>query len=243
MAKVYRKRRAAKGKGKKRVAGRRRRGGKSTAPMNTACIRENYTTTINDGTMNFFRNIQLADLVYDRAQAVANAFQEFCIKSVKLRFQPAADTFTPASGNTIPQIYFMVDKSNAVPTNVTLNNLLDMGVKPVRFDNYNITRSWKPTVLTADMTNPAAVVASQPRTSPWLSTNANSGNPGAAWLPSAVDHQGALAFITRLNPATPVTPIHVDVEVVFAFRKPLWTNRVGEPVPAAIIRDGAAQPL
>ena len=243
MAKLYRKRKGVK-KMKKRVAGRRRRVGKATASLNTACIRENYTTTINDGTMNFFRNIQLADASYDRAQAVAAAFQEYCIKSVKLRFQPAADTFMPVSGNTIPQIYFMVDKTNAVPTNVSLTNLLDMGVKPVRFDDKNITRSWAPAVLTADMSNPATVVASQPRTSPWLSTNANSGNPAAAWSPSSVDHQGALAYITRLNPITPVTPIHVDIEVVFAFRKPLWSTRTGaESTPAAIIKDGLAQPL
>jgi len=219
-------------------------GSKRGAVTNTAAIKENYTITASDGNMTFFRQIQLADLTYDRAQAVAAAFQEYCIKYVKLTIQPSADTFAPAAGNVIPQLYFMYDKSNTLPTNVSLQNLLDMGCKPTRFDAKNIVRAWKPCALTADMVSPGAVAASQRRTSPWLSTNANAGNPGPAWAPSAIDHGGAVLYVTQMNPLTPPIGFKVDVEVVFQFRKPLWSNRSAETVtPASIVKDGQVLPI
>lgn len=209
----------------------------STPAVNTASLRENYSMTLPDGTMNFFRNVELADILYDRAQSVAAAFQEFKIKYVKLTFRPSADTFAPAAGNTIPQLYFQMDKSNSVPTTASLQTLLDMGCRPIRFDAKNIVKTYRPTVLTADMIGPGAVTASQTRSSPWLSTNANSGNPGAAWAPSVVDHLGCLFHVTQMNPLTPPVNFKVDVEVVFCFRKPLWRGGSSE-TPGNLIING-----
>jgi len=200
---------------------------RSTPSVNTASVRECYTTSLTDGAVNFFRNVELADASYDRSQSVARAFQEFKIRYIKLTFKPSADTFAPAAGNTIPQLYFQIDKSNAVPTSASLQTLLDMGCRPMRFDARNITKTWRPSVLTADMTAPGTITAAQIRTSPWLSTNANSGSPGAVWAPSIVDHLGCLFFVTRMNPLTPNVFYNVDVEVVFQFRKPLWRGTSG----------------
>lgn len=228
----------------KRKIQRKRRVSKRTSSVNSASLRENYTISLPDGTMNFFRNVELADVSYDRAQSVAAAFQEFKVKYIKLTFRPSADTFAPAAGNAIPQLYFQIDKSNSVPTNANLQTLLDMGVKPMRFDANNIVKTWKPTVLTADMISPGAVTASQIRTSPWLSTNENSGNPGAVWAPSIVDYLGCLFHVTQMNPLTPNINYYVDVEVVFLFRKPLWRRGAGETVmPANLIVNGAPTPL
>ena len=180
---------------------------------NTAAIKENYTVAIQDGNMTFFRNITLADASYDRAQAVAAAFQEYRIKYVKFTFQPSADTFPIAAGNVIPQMYFMVDRANAIPTNATLQTLKDMGAKVIRFDDKNRVIAFKPSVLMAGQTSPLVSAAAAIRLRPWLSTNANSDAPAAGWSPSDVDHQGLACYITKINPATPPVAVNVDVEV------------------------------
>lgn len=189
---------------------------------NTGSIKENYTVSIQDGNTTFFRSISLADASYDRAQACAAAFQEFRIKYVKFTFQPSADTFPLAAGNVIPQMYFMIDRANAVPTNATLTTLKDMGAKVQRFDDKNRTIRFKPSVLISGQSAAGVDTAAQIKITPWLSTNANSGNPGAAWAPSQIDHQGLVCYITKVNPLTPAVAVNVDVEVVFQFRKPLW---------------------
>lgn len=184
-----------------------------------------------------FFNTALAAATYNRSQAVAQAFQEYRIKYVKLTFKPSADTFTPAAGNIIPQLYFQMNKYNAVPTNANLQTLLDMGCRPIRFDDKNVMRAWKPTVLLgADLVPLAAVSAQKPLTTPWLSTNANAQNPGAVWLPSNVEHLGCLFIVQKPNPATPTINYVVDVEVVFQFRRPLST--VGDTSTPAITLHG-----
>lgn len=200
----------------------------ATYKVNTASIRECQTQAFPDGQLVFYRNLGLDDAQYDRAQTVAQAYQEFRIKYVKLTFRPSCDTFTPVAGNTIPQLYFQLDRANAIETDCNLQTLYDMGCRPIRFDSKNIVKKWRPTVLTTDMLTAGQVTASQVRVSPWLSTNRNAGNPGAQWFPSGVDHLGAVWHVTQMNPATPNINYNVDFEVVFEFRKPLWQS-VPEP--------------
>lgn len=188
---------------------------------NTAAVRENYSVPVNDGTVTFF-STALNQAVFNRAQAVAQNFQQYRIKYVKLIFKPAADTFAPTAGNQIPQLYFLMNKAQSIPTTATVQSMLDMGTRPVRFDDKNIIRAYKPTVLLgADTTAVgAATVASRVLTTPWLSTNAYSQNPQPGWIPSAVEHLGCVFFISRYNATTPI-PLTIDVEVVFQFRRPL----------------------
>lgn len=198
-----------------------------TYTTNTASVKEAYQLVAVDGNMTFFRNIQLADIIYDRSQAVAQAFQEFRIKYVKLTFRPSADTFPAVAGNIIPQLYFMKDLTNAIPTNASADTLYSMGCRPRRMDDKNLVYTWKPSTLTADYTGPGANTAAQLKISPWLSTNANSGNPGAVWLPSTVDHMGCVFYVTKINPNDAIQ-YAIDVEVVFEFRKPVWKGTDGQ---------------
>lgn len=203
---------------------------------NTAAVRENYTVSLPDGNMVFF-NTALAAATFNRSQAVAEAFQEYRIKYVKLTFKPSADTFAPAAGNIIPQLYFQMNKFNSVPTNANLQTLLDMGCRPIRFDDKNIIRAWKPVVLLgSDVAALAAVNAQKPMTTPWLSTNNNAQNPGAVWAPSNVEHLGCLFIVQKPNPLTPTINYVLDVEVVFQFRRPLST--VGDSTTPAISLHG-----
>lgn len=226
-------------------AGKPRRKMASLPTVNTASVRENYVLDTTLGTMNIFNAVELADAVYDRAQAVARAYQEFRCRYIKLTFRPSADTFTPAVGNTIPQLYFQMDKANAFESDVNLQMLLDVGCRPIRFDAKNITKIYKPTVLTSDMAGtpaPGVVRAAQMKSRPWLSTNNNAGSASASWAPSTVDHLGCVWHVTNIAPATPPLNYKVDVEVVFDFRKPNWrATPDGEPI--VHIKNGVATPV
>lgn len=224
--------------GRRKVRRSKRSMSSKGAAVNTAALRENYTISVNDGVVTFNNSVELADVSYDRAQSVARAYQEFKIKYIKLTFRPSADTWAPAAGNVIPQLYFQYDKAGSMPTNTNLQTLLDMGCRPIRFDARNVTKTYVPTVLTADRTGPGTTSAGQVRKSPWLSTNANSGTPGPAWAPSVVDHLGCCFIVTKPNPLTPTIQYDVDVEAVFCFRKPLWRAGSGSE-EAAQIQNGA----
>lgn len=202
---------------------------------NTAAIRENYSVSLNDGTMNYF-SVALANSVFNRAQAVAQNFQEYRIKYVKLTFKPSADTFPLAAGNTIPQLYFQMNKYQAIPAGATLQQLLDMGCRPIRFDDKNIVKAWKPVVLLgADNTAVGTQLPAVVKTTPWLSTN-NAAIDPVAWSASAAEHLGCVFFVTKANPATPTVSYVVDVEVVFQYRRPLSLLTDGTPVPQAVIK-------
>lgn len=228
---------------KKRVPIRRRKafkGRRIGRPIttNTAAIRENYSVTLNDGTMNYF-SVALGNTVFNRAQAVAQNFQEYRIKYVKLTFKPSADTFPLAAGNTIPQLYFQMNKYQAIPSGASLAQLLDMGCRPIRFDDKNITRAWKPCVLlSADNTALGTAAPAQVKVTPWLSTNNAAGDP-VSWVASAVEHLGCVFFVTKANPATPTVPYVVDVEVVFQYRRPLSLLEEPSNTPMATIKGAA----
>lgn len=210
--------------------------------INTASVKEAYNVQIPDGNVIFLRNTQLADLIFDRSQAVAAAYQQYRIKYVKLTFKPSADTFPAVAGNVIPQLYWMIDKTNSIPLNADANTFFSMGARPRRMDDKNLIYAYKPSALVADFTAAGVTTASQLKISPWLSTNANSGNPVAGWAPSAVDHMGCAFYVTKINPADALQ-YSLDVEVVFEFRKPLWKGSNGQEVSNLQIEDGSVKPL
>lgn len=211
-----------------------------TITTNTASVKEAYSVPIVDGQVVFFRQVALSDIIYDRAQTVAQAYQEFRIKYVKMTFRPSADTFPAVAGNSIPQLYWQIDKANAIPTTADADTFYSMGTRPKRMDDKNLVFAWKPTVLTTDMTNPGVVNAGQVRIRPWLSTNANAGNPGL-WAPSAIEHLGCVFYVTKINPADALQ-YFVDIEVVFQFRKPTWKG--GSSVEnSVLLNNGSIKPV
>lgn len=209
---------------------------------NTASVKENYGLAVPDGNVTFFRNIQLADIIYDRAQQVAQAYQEYRIKYVKITFIPNADTFPAVAGNVIPQLYFMIDKTNALPTNADAGTFYSMGCRPRRMDDKNLVYAWKPSALVANFVGPNVTTASELKIRPWLSTNANSGAGAGVWAPSSVDHMGCAFYVTKINPNDNLQ-YNVDVEVVFQFRKPLWKGTQSGVGSNQTIKNGQIVPL
>lgn len=159
-----------------------------------------------------------------RAQAVAAAYQHYRIKKITMKFKPQIDTYIAGGPGTVPNLHYMIDKSGSIPTNSTLAALKSMGAKPIRFDDNNITVSWRPSVLTDTATAPGVSGQSQYRISPWLSTNANALQPGV-FSPSSVDHLGLFWYVEQSGAATGYT---IEVTVEFQFKKPLNTTLAGE---------------
>ena len=133
---------------------------------------------------------------FDACVQIAQAYQFYKIKRVTLKWIPLVDTFTAGGAETVPRLYYMIDKSGSIPTNIALAGLKKMGAKPIRLDDKQITRGWSPSVLTADTAAPGVLQSSQYKVSPWLSTNGNVLNPGA-FVASSIDHLGCFFCVEQ----------------------------------------------
>jgi len=177
------------------------------------------------GTMYNYMNIQLAD--FDRPSTIAEGYQQFRIKNVKLTFKPSFDTFTSSGTSQKPYLYYMLDKTGSIPTGVTIDGLKTLGAKPKNFDEKPVTVTWAPTVLTNVGVNnsltPPLGNQNKPIRTPWLTTGQNPQSP--TWTPNNVDHLG-IYFIAD-GGGLAGGSYEVDVEVQFQFRKPNFSNADG----------------
>lgn len=171
-------------------------------------------------------NTQLID--YPRAVQVAGAYQHYRIKKITLTIKPVYDSFIAVAGNPGKMnLYYMIDKSGSIPTNITLEGLKSLGAKPRQLDENNRTISWSPSVLESAMYQgggPGVSSASKYKVSPWLTTSANVVNPGV-FVASGIDHLGIYWFVEQ-TPAGAGFQYSCEVEVQFEMKKPL-TNLIG----------------
>lgn len=157
---------------------------------------------------------------YTRASVVASAYQHYRIKKITMKFKPVLDTFASNTlTGTVPEFYYMINKSGSIPTNVSIDGLRSMGAKPLRFDDKTITVSWRPSVLDSAATAPGNLSSTaQYKISPWLST---SNDPlGNVWNPSSVDHLG-IFFMVRQDVPQANFFYTVETTIEFQFKKPL----------------------
>lgn len=187
------------------------------------------TPGFNSNTLYSLMNTQLID--YDRAAIVASQYQHYRIKKITVTWKPTFDNYLAAGGAvTKPNLYYMIDKSGALPTNVTLEGLKQCGAKPRQLDEKNMSVSWRPSVLESAMYAPGAVAATQASKysiSPWLTTNASPVQAGA-FIPSGIDHLGIYWYVDQLQ--NPVGAQYtIEVEVQFQFKKPLNAFEAGAP--------------
>lgn len=212
-----------------------------------ASLSENRTVLSSGGnlinTMYSLMNTSLDQ--FTRAPLVAQAYQHYRIKQITLKMKPPADTFI--SGTTVayskPYLYHMIDKAGAIPTNITLEGLKQMGARPRALDEKPLTISWAPSVLQdAMVTGGAAPVAqgSAYKISPWLNTNNTS--VGNIWNASSVDHLGVYWILEAPGAGSPPAFVYeIDVEVQFEFKKPLITRSTSSvnatPATLAVLND------
>lgn len=225
----------AKKQGKRRGGGKGKKGAKrssknvrdfaSMSVSRTYVPSPPYPNPPQANTLYSIMNTTLSQ--FDRAVQCARAYQFYRIKNITLKIKPQFDTFAyGTNGYGKPKLYSMQDKSGALPSNVTLEALKQMGARPRDLDEKPLLVSWSPTVLTSSMTAPGAVPTTQPgqyKVSPWVTTNSNTVSPGV-WNPNDVDHLGVYWYVDSTSyGGTGGMPYSIDVEVQFEFKKPLWT--------------------
>lgn len=231
------KRAAVRGKRKNGLIGRALRAKRSGVPE-YASLSVKRSMAGNIAPNNNFGLQQLYSLMntsldqFPRAVQVAQAYQHYRIKKISVTFKPSYDTFVATAGApTKTRLYWMIDKSGAVPTNIALEGLKAMGARPREVDEKPITVAWAPSVLEATMVAPPASIPSKYRISPWLATNQQPLQAGV-FAPSTVDHLGLYWYLDSINNPEGYQ-YQVEVEVQFQFKKPL-TNILAavEAVPA-----------
>lgn len=154
-------------------------------------------------------DIKLAD--FSRASAVAQGYQRFRIKSVKVTIKPNLDTFVSTGAGVAqkPYLYYMIDKIGAIPNIYNQETLREAGAKPIAIDEKPVIMYFKPTVYVSANDLNTGPAWQTYRTSPWLSTNANNLTT-TAFAPSLVSHGGLKMYIEQVGA---VTTFNVDVEV------------------------------
>ena len=178
------------------------------------------------------------DTASQRVLDIAKGYQMYRLKKITCVFKPKFDTFAAGGGNSVPEFHYIIDKLNSFSAGTNLQSLRDAGAKPIRFDDRNITISWRPSVLT--QTFGQANPASQFKLSPWLSVNANAGtaNPFAY---SSIDHFG-LAWQVNVLLSAGYADLQLEITLDWEFKKPLSQPPTGEQLvegtPAVSTRDG-----
>lgn len=183
-------------------------------------------------TLYSLMNTQLGD--FPRAAVVASQYQMYRIKKVALTFKPSSDTFIVGSAATKPRLYYMIDKAGAIPTNISLEGLKNMGARPKNLDEKNVVISWSPSVLQSVMYTPGTNNATPSKYSiaPWLTTSALP-VPTGVFVPSGIDHLGLYWYVDML--ATGGYQYAIEVEVQFEFKKPLANQLAGiSAIPATL---------
>lgn len=179
---------------------------------------------LNPNTMYSYDSFALAD--FERAVGVAQWYQHYRITGITLIYRPSFDTFISGAGVAKPNLYYMIDKSGSIPDNVTLEALKQTGAKPHTFDEKPVKVTWRPSVLTEDLSVGGGATPQQYKVSPWLSTNRGATNPGA-WVPSAVNHLGIKWYMDQQG--GPAASISVEVQLQFQFKKALAPILTGGP--------------
>lgn len=231
-------------KGKKRAVAKRsarpRKARKSTNVAEYASLSETRSIVApgTNNLVNVMYSLMNTSLdQFTRAPLVAQAYQHYRIKNIALRLKPSSDTYISGTtvGTSKPYLYYMLDKAGALPTNITLEGLKQMGAKPRAFDEKQLTISWSPSVLQDVLTVGGAAPVSQGsayKISPWLNTaNVTVGSP---WNASTVDHLGVYWMVEAPVSGT-ATAYEIDCEVQFEFKKPLIARSVSSTHATAVV--------
>lgn len=233
---------AGKGRGGKRGGGRKggKRGGVRKARFAKGISQPDMgsitcsTNLSNLSTNTMYQRLNTALDQFSRAVTTAVNFQFYKITGITMKFQPRLDTYIGGGTSTVPYLYYMLDKSGSLPSTVTVGNLVQMGAKPIRFDDKTVTVKWRPSVITDVATAPGGApgnsAPAQYRISPWLNTNANFVTPGV-WAPSSVDHLG-IYWMVETSGSNSLYDVVLTVD--FQFKKPLVQVSGSAPLATAV---------
>lgn len=176
-----------------------------------------------------------AGITGTRASALAQQFGFYRIAKITYVHRPYFDTFSPdptgvPGGNplTVPQLYWQMNRYGDAPAVFDGDYLRSLGSKPIRFDDKNVTVSYRPNMLMVGEDN-AGNDASQVKMTPWISTDETPGD--GAFTLSTAEHFGHLLFIDAAASA-PGQVGMMDVQIHYEFKTPR-TQRTPTTMDAA----------
>ena len=148
--------------------------------MNSEFASAKQTVDMPADTTNIVYHLNDVNLSqFDRLTTLGRCYQYFRITKITVRFKPFYDTFAQAGAASVPNLYYLVTKSDTLDIG-TFNQLKDAGAKSRRFDDKIKSISWRPQVANAVIAEqtatgimPTSVAWASYRTSPWLSTDAS----------------------------------------------------------------------
>lgn len=169
--------------------------------------------------------------LFPRAKTAGTIYQHFRIKNVKLTWKPMYDSFVSSGGTSSkPNLYYMIDKSGSIPSNVSLEGLKNMGAKPKALDERPISVSWAPSVLQGALQVSGTIVPAKYTISPWLSTDNAPFTP--AFQASLINHLGIYWYMDQTLAIIGDPYVYtMELEVQFEFKKPLVEGLTSE-IPA-----------
>lgn len=200
-----------------------RKSKRNNVPDKASCSVTRTLALANTNQMYAFDSFQLAD--FQRASDIARNYQRFRMTGIKVTWKPVYDTYSAATPQQKPNLYYIVDKSGSLPDNITLEALKQSGARVVAFDEKPIHVRWRPSVLNETLNIAGAPSASGFKVSPLLATNGNATNPGL-WIPSTVAHQGLKWYMEAGGAAQ---TLNMEVEIQFEFFKPIYPSLAAAP--------------
>lgn len=224
--------RSGRGKRAKRAGrGLRRKGGKGSRVQMASASQTLKLLPDDMGTIYTLYDTNLQ--AFDRLSTIARAYQFYRFTKLEVRFVPHADTFTQAGGSTVPTLYTLIDRNeNFLISASGFDQLRELGVKPVRFDDKVITRSWKPNVLAVapqDNSNPPTTTGfPATKVSPWLPTNYYAAQEANVWQwsPSTIPHRGLVYGVYQIAPGPGAYQYHIEITAHVEFKMPNITYQL-----------------
>jgi len=200
---------------------RKGKGLRTSDPNRCACVEIIPDVVLNHNTPYIFSK---AGITGSRASALAQQFGFYRIAKITYVHRPYFDTFSPGlqgavpAGNpiTVPQLYWQMNRYGDAPAVFDGDYLRSLGSKPIRFDDKNVTFSYKPNMLMVGEDN-AGNDASQVKITPWLSTDETPGD--GAFALSTAEHFGHLLFIDSAASAPGQVGV-MDVQIHYEFKTP-----------------------
>ena len=102
------------------------------ASVEYASCKCSLETQVQAGIMNYFWDFQLSDLALVRAQQIAKNYQFYKITKIELVVQSQYDSYIPANPQTMPQIFWMIDKGRNMPLGLSFQDIQELGGCPTR---------------------------------------------------------------------------------------------------------------
>lgn len=189
------------------------------ASIEFASLKETVSTAIVAGNVYDFSAFALADVALERAPSVAKNYQYFRITKIEARLLVNGDTTQVGGAASMAQCYWMINKGQSIPANITFDEFLDLGCRPRALNENNLRWAFAPAIVVAERNLAGGLVSLYPRVSPKLATNANAGT-AVAWAPSTAEHGGFLMGVSKINPADNQS-YTVQFTYHFKFYKPL----------------------